>query len=74
MQRIGLFLLLGGAAVVAGYMIYGFVEWIAPLMPWPLRTAIAAAGVGGILILGSLIRERVKGSKKEREKFKGVDH
>ncbi|MBT9148843.1 MAG: hypothetical protein AAGB97_04560 [Dehalococcoidia bacterium] len=73
MQKIGLLLILVGVATIVGYQIYAFVEWVAPLLPWPLRVAIAAPGVGGILILASLIRERIKGSKEEREKFKGVD-
>jgi len=73
MQKIGLLLLLIGVATIVGYMIYGFVEWVAPLLPWPLKIALVGVGVGGILLLASLIRERIKGSKKEREKFKGVD-
>jgi len=72
MQRIGLFLLAGGAAVVVGYWVYGFIEWVAPLLPWPFKAAIVAFLLGGILILASLIRERVKKSKEE-DKFKGVD-
>ncbi len=73
MQKIGLLLLLIGVATIAGYWIYGFVEWVAPLLPWPLRVAIAGGAVGGILILTSLIRERMKKSKEDEERFKGVD-
>jgi membrane protein implicated in regulation of membrane protease activity len=73
MQKIGLFLLAAGAAVIVGYWIYGFIEWVAPLLPWPLKAAIVAFLLGGIVIVASLIRERVKKSKEEERKFKGVD-
>jgi len=73
MQKIGLLLLLIGVATITGYWIYAFVKVVAPYLPWPLILALAGIGLGSILLLASLIRERIKGSKKEREKFKGVD-
>jgi type VI protein secretion system component VasK len=73
MQKIGLFLLAAGVAVIVGYIIWGFVEYLVGFLPWPLRIAIAAIPAGGILILASLIWERMKKSKEEKEKFKGVN-
>ena len=73
MQKIGIFLLAAGAAVVVGYLIYAFIEFMAPLLPWPFKAAIVAFLLGGIVILASLIRERVKKSKEEGDRFKGVD-
>ncbi|MCD5413190.1 MAG: hypothetical protein LR006_03700 [Dehalococcoidia bacterium] len=73
MQKIGLFLLAAGAAVIVGYGVYYLVEYVVGHLAWPLRIAIAAAPAGGILILASLIRERVKKSKEEGDRFKGVD-
>jgi uncharacterized integral membrane protein len=74
MQKIGLLLLLIGAGTAVGFLIYWFVWPLILFMPWPARIAIAGGAVGGILILASLIRERIKRAKKEEEKFKGVDH
>ena len=73
MQKIGLLLLVASVAVIVGYFVYYLVEHVVGHLAWPLRIAIAAAPVGGILILVSLIREKVKKSKEEGDRFKGVD-
>ncbi|MCL0069861.1 hypothetical protein M1O56_00265 [Dehalococcoidia bacterium] len=73
MLKIGLFLLAAGAAVVVGYFVYAFIEFLAPFLPWPFKAAIVAFLLGGIVIVASLIRERVKKSKEEGDRFKEVE-
>ena len=62
-----------GATVAIGYAIYCFFAFAFQSVPLALKIAIVAAGLGLLFILASLIRERLKISKEEREKFKGVD-
>jgi hypothetical protein len=42
-------------------------------MPLLLRIAIAAATLGVIIALVSLIRERVKSAREDKGRFKGID-
>ena len=71
MRKIGLFLLVSGAVVVAGYWIYALIEFLAPYLPWPFKAAIIAFLAGGALILASRLRARMKKSKKGKDRFKG---
>ena len=73
MQRLGVFLLLAGVILAIGYSIYYFFAYAVQSMPWALKVAISGGTVGLLLILVSLIRERIKVSKEESERFKGVD-
>lgn len=51
MQKIGLYLLAAGAIVMVGYWAYEFIEFLAPLRPWPFLAAMVNFLLGGILIL-----------------------
>jgi multisubunit Na+/H+ antiporter MnhC subunit len=73
MQKLGIYLLLAGIIVAVGYGIYCFFAFAFQSMPIALKIAIVAVGVGLLFILASLIKERVKASKEEEEKFKGVE-
>ena len=73
MQKVGTYLLMAGIIVAIGYAMYSFFTVAFQTVPLPLKAAITAAVIGFLFILTSLIRERVKTSKVEKEKFKGVD-
>lgn len=73
MQRIGVFLMCAGLIVAAGYGAYRFFAFDFQSVHLALKIAIFAAGSGLLLILISLIRERMKTSREDRERFKGVD-
>lgn len=69
MVKLGALLLIGGAAVAAGYLIY----WLATeSMPGPLKGAIIAAAIGFLLLLLAVIRDRLKPSAEE-DKLKEVE-
>jgi len=73
MQKVGIYLLLAGIVVSIGYAIYRFFAFGFQSISMPLKVAIVAIVIGTFFVLASLIKERIKTSKEEREKFKGVD-
>ena len=69
MVKLGALLLIGSAAVAAGYLIY----WLATeSMPGPVKGAIIAIAVGLLVLLLAVIRDRLKPSHEE-EKLKEVE-
>ena len=73
MQRIGVGLILLSIIGLAGYGIYLFFDTILEALPWPLKIVISCGIMGVLIVLVSLIRERIKLGKSESEKFKGVE-
>jgi ABC-type antimicrobial peptide transport system permease subunit len=72
MNRIGVILLATGAGVLVGWGLYWFFRLAFLRLPLPLKIGIAAIAIGLIIILASLIRERRRASREDKEKFKGV--
>lgn len=73
MRKLGVIMLGVGGGIAAGYFIYYLVTVVVQFMPLSLRIAIAAATLGVIIVLVSLVRERVKSAREDKQKFKGVD-
>ncbi|MBE0479582.1 MAG: hypothetical protein IBX68_01235 [Dehalococcoidia bacterium] len=71
MRIIGAFLLIAGGVTALGSILYWFVTAIIDFLPLVLKAAIVAAIVGFVLLMVSLIRERVRASK--TEEFKEVE-
>lgn len=73
MRKVGMVILGIGAMLLVGYVGYYYVTLFVlnPDIPLILRLAITAIPVGLLLVLLSLIRERVRDIR--RETFKEVD-
>jgi membrane protein implicated in regulation of membrane protease activity len=71
MLLLGAFLLIAGCVVGIGYLLYWFFSAVADVIPLPLKVAIAAAAIGLLLLLASIVRDRLKASK--AEDFQEVD-
>jgi membrane protein implicated in regulation of membrane protease activity len=71
MRKLGAILLIGGIGVAAGYLLYWFFSAVAESIPTPLKVAIVAAAIGLLLLVLSIIRDRLKASKEE-EAFREV--
>ena len=69
MRTAGIFMVLGGIAIIVVYIVYKLLEAIV-LIPSEVKIAVALIVVGGLLILASMIKERISDSK--NESFKGV--
>jgi hypothetical protein len=69
MRASGVFMLLAGVVIIAFYIIYELLKIIV-FIPSKMRIAVALIVVGGLLVLASMIKERVSDSK--GESFKGV--
>ncbi|HHZ81061.1 MAG TPA: hypothetical protein EYN68_10610 [Candidatus Marinimicrobia bacterium] len=69
MRTSGVFMLLAGVVIIAFYIIYELLKIIV-FIPSKMRIAVALIVVGGLLVLASMIKERVSDSK--GESFKGV--
>ena len=69
MRTAGIFMVLGGIAIIVVYIVYKLLEAIV-LIPSEVKIAVALIVVGGLLILASMINERISDSKDES--FKGV--
>ena len=69
MRTSGFFMLLAGVVIIAFYIIYELLKIIV-FIPSKMRIAVALIVVGGLLVLASMIKERVSDSK--GESFKGV--
>ena len=69
MRTSGVFMLLAGVVIIAFYIIYELLKIIV-IIPCKMRMAVALIVVGGLLVLASMIKERVSDSK--GESFKGV--
>ncbi|MEE8470587.1 MAG: hypothetical protein V3S51_04585 [Dehalococcoidia bacterium] len=71
MQKVGASLALVGLGIGAGYVLYWVFGVAYDAIPFPLKIAIIAVGLGLIVLLLSVMRERHAASKDED--FKGVD-
>ena len=69
MRTSGVFMLLAGVVIIAFYIIYELLKIIV-FIPSKMRIAVALIVVGGLLVLASMIKERVSDSK--GESFKRV--
>ena len=69
MRTAGIFMVLGGIAIIVVYIVYKLLEAIV-LIPSEVKIAVALIVVGGLLILASMIKERISDSK--GESYKGV--
>jgi len=73
MRKLGGLLLLTGACIL---IVWGIVQWfqeLFPLMPGYISFAVVITFLGLCLLIASLIKERIKDTKEDRKKFKGVD-
>lgn len=65
---VGFLLMAAGALVVLAYLIKPL-RFIWPLLralPWPIQVGLAAAALGFVLLLGSLIWERMEQREQDR--------
>jgi membrane protein implicated in regulation of membrane protease activity len=67
MRKMGAVLLIGGACIAAVYLLYWFFSAVADSIPVALKVAIAAAAIGVVLLFLSIIRERQRSTKEERQ-------
>ncbi|GEM_PF-1839031 len=71
-DTLGVLFILGGIAIFVVYGFYRFLE--AENIPWFIRIGTAAVVIGVLIVLLSLIRERImetKGLKKEKKSRPG---
>ena len=73
MRKIGGILLAIGLGILIGWGLYWFFRLAFLELPLPVKIAIAAIAVGLIILLASLLWERHRASKEEKEKFKEVE-
>jgi len=69
MRTSGIFMVLAGIVIIAFYIIYELLKVIV-FIPSKMRIAVALILVGGLLVVASMIKERVSDSKSAP--FKGV--
>jgi len=73
MRKIGGTILGIGLGLLACWGLYRFFRYALPSLPLPVKIAIAAIAIGLIILLTSLIRERKRMSKEEKDRFKEVE-
>jgi Flp pilus assembly protein TadB len=73
LRKIGGILVAVGLAILVGWGLYLVFGLVFPWLPLPVKIAFAAIAIGLILLLASLVRERYRASKEEKEKFKEVE-
>jgi len=66
----GIIFAIAGLVVLVVYILYEIFKVIAGIPPW-IKVGLVLLIIGGILVLISLIRERIGDSKKEP--FKGIE-
>ena len=69
LQKIAFFLIAAGILVLIGWGVKGF--FLAADIPIWIRIAIGAIGVGVLILIGIVIKDRL--SKQGKEDFKEVD-
>lgn len=62
-----------GLGILIGWGLYWFFRSAFLELPLPVKIAIAAIAVGLIVLLASLGWERYQASRKEKDKFNGVE-
>jgi hypothetical protein len=74
LRRIGGITLGVGLGVLVVWGLYHYFRWaLLASLPWPVKLAIAAVGIGLIVLLVSLGCERHRAAKDEKERFKEVE-
>lgn len=73
LRKAGLILVGVGGATLVAYIGYYYVTLflLNAVIPFPIRLALTAIPLGLLLVLASLVRERLR--DKKREDFKGVE-
>jgi hypothetical protein len=66
-------LLAVGLGILIGWGLYWFFRLAFLWLPLPVKIAIAAIAVGLVILLASLIWERHRVSREEKERFKEVE-
>jgi len=74
MRKIGGALLGIGLGILIGWGFYWLFDLVFPELPIAVKIGITAVVIGLTLLLVSLVRERIKTSKEDRKKFKGVEN
>lgn len=74
MRKIGGILLGIALGIVAVWGLYQYIRWaLVSSFPWPVRISLVAVPLGLMILLASLARERHRGAKAEKERFKEVE-
>jgi len=73
MRKIGGVILGIGLGILIGWGLYLLFGRAFPSWSLPVKIASVAISIGLIIVLASLVRERIKTSKEERKKFRGVE-
>ena len=73
MRKLGGALLGIGLGILVGWGFYWLFDLAFPELPLIVKIGITAVVIGLTILLMSLVRERIKTSKEERKKFKGVE-
>jgi len=74
MRKIGGTLLGIGLGILVGWGFYWLFDLAFPELPTAVKIGITSVFIGLTLLLISLVRERIKTSKEDRNKFKGVEN
>jgi len=74
MRKIGGTLLGIGLGILVGWGFYWLFDLAFPELPTAVKIGITSVVIGLTLLLISLLRERIKTSKEDRKKFKGVEN
>jgi len=74
MRKIGGALLGIGLGILIGWGFYWLFDLAFPELHTAVKIGISAVVIGLTLLLASLLRERIKTSKEDRNKFKGVEN
>lgn len=73
MRKIGGALLGIGLGILVGWGFYWFFDLVFPELHTAVKIGITSVVIGLAILLASLVRERIKTSKEERNRFKGVE-
>jgi tetrahydromethanopterin S-methyltransferase subunit E len=74
MRKIGGALLGIGLGILIGWGFYWLFDLAFPELHTAVKIGITSVVIGLALLLISLVRERIKTSKEDRKKFKGVEN
>jgi len=73
LRRIGGILLAIGLGILICWALYWFLSSAFAWLPLPVKIAITAIAAGLILLLASLIREKHRTAKEDKDKFRGIE-
>jgi hypothetical protein len=72
LRRIGGILLAAGLVILIGWGLWSF-RLVFSELPLPLKVAVLAMAAGLIILLVSLVNERRRSSREEKDEFKEVE-